>query len=54
MTWDEIESKAKEGSVTFSVWYLQPGWRKFVVLKKKTALKFVSCRTTMVIVTSLS
>ena len=41
MTWDEIESKAKEeGSVTFSVWYLQPGWRKFVKsFEEETGIK---------------
>ncbi len=31
MSWEEIEAQAKEeGSVTFSVWYLQPAWREFV------------------------
>ncbi|WP_104402740.1 ABC transporter substrate-binding protein [Vibrio penaeicida] len=31
MTWKEIESQAKkEGTVSFAVWYLQPGWREFV------------------------
>lgn len=31
MTWKEIEDQAKkEGTVSFAVWYLQPGWREFV------------------------
>ena len=31
MTWKEIEDQAKkEGTVSFAIWYLQPGWREFV------------------------
>ena len=36
-SWEEIVAQAKqEGSVTFSVWYLQPQFRLFVKKKKKT------------------
>lgn len=31
MSWEQIEAQAKkEGSITFSVWYLQPAWRQFI------------------------
>ncbi|MDA9557298.1 extracellular solute-binding protein [Vibrio sp.] len=41
MNWSEIEEQAKkEGSVTFSVWYLQPGFRKFVKsFEEETGIK---------------
>lgn len=41
MSWSEIEQQAaKEGEVTFSVWYLQPAWRKFVAsFEQQTGIK---------------
>ncbi|TFH90425.1 extracellular solute-binding protein [Vibrio ouci] len=41
MSWEQIEAQAKEeGSVTFSVWYLQPAWRKFVKpFEEQTGIK---------------
>lgn len=41
MSWSEIQEQAsKEGKVTFSVWYLQPAWRKFVkAFEQDTGIK---------------
>lgn len=41
MSWEEIEAQAKEeGSITFSVWYLQPSWRQFVQsFEEETGIK---------------
>ncbi|MBD1566329.1 ABC transporter substrate-binding protein [Vibrio sp. S12_S33] len=41
MSWSEIKQQAKqEGEVTFSVWYLQPAWRKFVQsFEQETGIK---------------